>query len=95
MPRLKSVQRKLMLLVPVLLLTSCASAPKLSPPNAPPLVTKPPEIPALPQEARQPATPELCSPTCSAGLRRRLESLLQSLTRAVRPARPASEPTGA
>ena len=77
MPRLKSVQHKLMLLVPALLLTSCGLVPKPSPPNAPPTVTKPPEIPALPQEARQPATPELCSPTCSAGLRRRLESLLQ------------------
>ena len=77
MPRRKFVQRKLMLLVPALLLTSCAVGPKPSPPNAPPTVTKPPEIPALPKEARQPATPELCSPTCSAGLRRRLESLLQ------------------
>ena len=77
MPRLKSVQRRLMLLVPALLLTSCASGPKASPPNALPTATKPPEVPALPQEARQPPTPELCSPTCSAGLRRRLESLLQ------------------
>ena len=77
MPRLKSVQHKLMLLVPALLLTSCAVVPKPSPPNAPPTVTKPPELPALPQEARQPPTPELCSPSCSAGLRRRLESWLQ------------------
>lgn len=77
MPRLKSVQHKLMLLVPALLLTSCAVVPKPSPPNAPPIVTKPPELPVLPQEARQPPTPELCSPTCSDGLRRRLESWLR------------------
>ena len=77
MPRLKSALPRLMLLVPGLLLTSCAVGPKPSAPSAPPTVTKPLEIPALPQEARQPPTPELCSPSCSAGLRRRLESWLQ------------------
>jgi hypothetical protein len=39
-------------------------------------VILPPQAPALPQEARQPATPALCSPNCSEGLRRLLESWL-------------------
>jgi hypothetical protein len=47
--------------------------PKSSLPSVPiPSATVPP----LPSEARQPKTPELCSPTCSEGLRKRLESLL-------------------
>lgn len=77
MPRLKFALPRLMLLVPALLLTSCGLVPRASPPSAPPIVTKPPELPTLPREARQPPTPELCSPSCSAGLRRRLESWLQ------------------
>lgn len=77
MPRPNSALPRLMLLGLALLLTSCGLVPKPSPPNALPIVTKPPELPALPREARQPPTPELCSPSCSAGLRRRLESLLQ------------------
>ncbi len=76
MPRLKFVLPRLTLLGLAVLLTSCGLVPRASPPNAPPIVTKPPELPALPQEARQPPTPELCSPSCSAGLRRRLESWL-------------------
>ena len=66
---------KLTLLALVMLLTSCGVVPKPSPPSA--VVIKPPQIPPLPQEAKQPPTPELCSPTCSDGLRRRLESWLR------------------
>ena len=76
MPRLKFALPRLMLLGLAVLLTSCGLVPKPSLPSAPPIVTRPPELPALPQEARQPPTPELCSPSCSAGLRTRLESWL-------------------
>jgi hypothetical protein len=37
----------------------------------------PAQVPPLPQQAKQPPAPELCSPTCSDGLRRRLESWLR------------------
>jgi hypothetical protein len=77
MLRNRFVRLRLMLPVLAVLLTSCESVPKPLPPNAPPIVTKPPEIPPLPSEARQPKTPELCLPTCSDGLRSRLESWLQ------------------
>lgn len=35
-----------------------------------------PKIPPLPQEARPPAVPEICQPTCSAGVNRMFERLL-------------------
>lgn len=77
MPKPNFAPPRLMLLGLAVLLTSCAVVPKPSPPNALPIVMKPPELPALPQEARQPPTPELCLPSCSDGLRRRLESWLR------------------
>lgn len=64
----------------VLLLTGCAGAPlALEPVPAP-------AIPPLPQSARQPAPAEICTPTCSAGLARLLDSLLPSPTSAAEPA---------
>ena len=73
MPKPRSALQLLTLLVPAVLLTACSAVPKSLPPSAPiPSATVPP----LPLEARQPKTPELCSPTCSEGLRKRLESLL-------------------
>ena len=78
MLKLKSASLKMLLSVPVMLLTACSVVPKPLPPNVPiPPVIQPAQIPALPPEARQPKTPELCSPTCSEGLRKLLENLLQ------------------
>lgn len=57
-----------------------------------PSVVPPPRIPPLPQVARQPKTPELCLPTCSAGLTRLRDSLLQSPKSAASQALPASAP---
>jgi hypothetical protein len=76
MLRTESALRLLTLLVPALLLTACSAVLKPSPPNAPTPSVTPPRIPDLPPEARQPKTPALCSPSCSDGLRKRLESLL-------------------
>lgn len=72
--------RKLaLMLLPMLLLASgCASK---SPPSLPPVVVAAPEIPPLPPQARQPTPPEICSPTCSAGLMRLRMELLDLLTR--------------
>lgn len=46
--------------------------------------------PPLSAEARQPPTPSICSPTCSAGLTRERENWRESLMNAAPPARPAS-----
>lgn len=74
------------LLLPVLmllpLLLASAGCGTNSPPIAPPSV-QPPQRPKLPQEGRQPPTPSICSPTCSAGLTRERENWRQSLTNAV------------
>lgn len=77
MLRVRFVRPRLMLPVLGMLLVSCANGPKPSQPSAPLPVISRPQIPPLPAEAKQPPTPELCSPTCSAGLRKRLESWLQ------------------
>ena len=77
MHRSKHALQLLTLLVLGTLLTACSVAPKSSLPSAPiPPAIQPPQTPPLPAEARQPKTPELCSPSCSEGLRRRLQSLL-------------------
>jgi hypothetical protein len=73
MPRTESALRRLTLPLLAVLLTACSAVPKSSLPSAP---IPPATVPPLPSEARQPKTPELCSPTCSEGLRKRLESLL-------------------
>lgn len=83
----KSPQLALMLLPLVLLSAGCASN---WPPSVPPSV-QPAQRPRLPQEGRQPPTPSICSPTCSAGLERELENWRASLMNAAPPARSASE----
>ena len=78
-----------MLLLLALLLTGCAAS---SPPSPPPAV-KPPAIPPLPLQARQPATPSECLPTCLSGVIAARESWLRMLTPPDPPASPASAPT--
>lgn len=73
-----------MLLLLAMLLTGCAT-----PQTPPPL---PAQAPALPPQARQPALPEWCSPTCSAALERELLSWRQRLTQPMQPASGASAP---
>lgn len=71
--------RSRMLLLLALPLAACSSASISS--------SQPPAIPPLPPEARQPATPSICLPTCSAGLTSARESWRNMLTA---PALPAS-----
>ncbi len=72
MLRKNVIRQPLMLLLPVLLLTGCAGkSPHSSPTSG---------VPALRPEARQPATPSICLPTCSAGLTSARESWQRSLT---------------
>lgn len=73
----------LMLLPLVVLLTACGGTLPVLPSNVPP----------LPPAARQEPAPETCSPTCSDGWRRLVESLLPRPTEPEQPARPASGPT--
>jgi len=88
-PRFKpSVVLKLLLLP--LLMSGCALSPQRL---QPPLIIQPAEIPELPQEARQPPVPALCSEGCSKGLTMRRESWLRSQTTPTKPALPASAPT--
>ena len=83
-------------LLPLLLLTACASSSQLSPvPQAPVLVSRQVTLPALPASARQPQTPPECSPTCSNALMTERERWLILLTAPTPPALPASAPTGA
>ncbi|KAF1003441.1 MAG: hypothetical protein GAK36_00253 [Pseudomonas sp.] len=74
---LKNNERLLMpMLVGLMLLASgCTTKPANS---LPPSVV-PARIPPLPLEARQPAAPPWCSPTCSTGLSKRIESWRQRL----------------
>ncbi|KVA25266.1 hypothetical protein WI44_04320 [Burkholderia cepacia] len=62
----------LLLTLPMLLLTACASKSQSSSPER--------AIPPLRPEARQPAAPSICLPSCSAGLTRLRESSRESLT---------------
>ncbi|KGB99896.1 putative gp57 [Burkholderia cepacia] len=78
-------KRLLMPLLPALLLTACAGK---SPHSSPTL-----GVPALPSEARQPATPSICSPKCSAGLTSARESWRRSLTSEASPASSANAVT--
>ena len=69
MPQLPDwIVRSVTPLLPVLLLTACATQP---PPTR---QAPPPVIPPLPAIARQPAPPEACLPTCSERLLRELQS---------------------
>ncbi len=82
MLRKNVIRRWLMPLLLVELLTGCGSrSPRLSPMSG---------VPALPVEARQPVTPSICLPTCSAALTSARESWRGSLTSAVSPAGSAS-----
>ncbi|KVE26345.1 hypothetical protein WS67_15830 [Burkholderia singularis] len=70
--------RALMLPPLLLLLTACASKS--------PCLSSAPAIPPLPPEVRQPATPSICLPTCSAGLMHERESWRASLMNGASPA---------
>ncbi|KUZ33567.1 hypothetical protein WS52_18590 [Burkholderia territorii] len=79
------IKRAPMLLPLLLLLTACASkSPDFSSVGA---------IPPLRPEARQPATPSICSPTCSAGLTRLRENSRELLTSGALPAGSAKATT--
>lgn len=89
MARRNSMWLALPLCALVLLNSGCSS---VSPPSYPPSV-EPPQIPALPAQARQPKTPGYCLPTCSAALEIELDSwgnLLTMPTPGAKPARPMS-----
>lgn len=87
-PNVYRTARGMLLCVLPLLVMACASAP----PPLPPVVVPPPAIPALPSQARQPPVPAYCSPTCSDGWTRLVESLLPRATAAALPGKPASAP---
>lgn len=76
MLRYKEPSLKALLLGLMLLASGCATKPTSS---LPPSVA-PARIPALPLEARQPAAPRWCSPTCSHGLMLERESWRQRMT---------------
>lgn len=71
----------------LMLLSACGHD---SPLRRPPAV---PEVPPLPQAARQPERPPICKPTCTEGLTRLRMELLDSLTVPPSPEKPASAPT--
>ena len=74
MPRKNLKKPALTLLLPLLLLTGCASeSSSYSPPVAPA------QIPPLPAEARQEPTPAICLPTCSTNLSNAIETWQKSL----------------
>lgn len=75
----------LMLMLPPWLLAGCETL-RATPPAGP-------VVPPLPAQARQPAPPQWCSPTCSAALTRERASWQQQLTQPESPASPASGPT--
>ena len=67
--------RAAMLLVLAVSAMGCAqTSPVIAPPP------EPPRIPALPPQARQPAKPSMCSPTCSSGLMKLRENWRKRLT---------------
>ncbi len=65
----RSLWLPLMLLPLMTLLAGCAH-------ESPSYHADPPAVPVLPVEARQPNPPEICLPSCSAGLMRLREELL-------------------
>lgn len=67
---------KALLLGLMLLASGCATKPASLLPTS----VAPARIPPLPFEAKQPAAPLWCSPTCSHGLMRERESWRQRLT---------------
>ena len=87
-PNLKPLA--MMLLIPALLVSGCAS---VSPNSPPPVVVAGPRNPPLPAQALQPTPPEICLPSCSAGLTKLRTELLNSLPAPMLPASPASGST--
>ena len=67
--------RAAMLLALAVSAMGCAQTSTIT---APP--PEPPRIPALPPQARQPAKPSMCSPTCSSGLMKLRENWRKRLT---------------
>ncbi|AAT38383.1 gp24 [Burkholderia phage BcepC6B] len=78
-------RRSQMLLLLALPLAACSSASISS--------SQPPAIPPLPPEARQPATPLICLPTCSAALTNARVSWQRTLTPPASPAGSANATT--
>ncbi len=75
MPRNNERLSKALLLGLMLLASGCATKPASSPPPS----VAPARIPPLSLEARQPAAPPWCSPTCSHGLMLERENWRQRL----------------
>lgn len=79
--------------LPRLLLLSLLSVPLLSGCETVSALLRPgraAEIPELPQEARQPSKPEICSPTCAEGWKRLGDELSSMQIAPASPAKPAS-----
>lgn len=92
MPNRKPLRLGLMLLPLAMLLASCGTD---SPLLQPPAVVQPAIIPPLPETARQPSPPPICSPTCSSGYRKLLDQLLSppiNLASPGTPAKPLTKP---
>lgn len=85
MLRKNVIRRSLMRRLPMVLLSACASESPHSLPTS--------GVPPLRPEARQPATPSVCLPTCSDGLTRLRESSRESLMSAASPVGSASAVT--
>ena len=86
MPLIKLPARlALMLPACLALLSACSTVPAVPAQQA--------VIPPLPAQARQPAPPSWCQPSCSAGLSRLQESWQTQPTEPASPALPASGPT--
>lgn len=86
MPRSRPALLALTLPMLLMLLSACSSTPKALPVPAP-------LIPPLSPAARQPDVPAWCLPTCSAGWKRMVESLLPRPTGVESPGLPASGDT--
>lgn len=80
MLKLKQRVLPLLLLVWLPLLTSCNSKQESSLPAWTPQST--PQILLLPSEAKQPEPTQQCSPTCSEALQKKLDIMLDDLTKA-------------
>lgn len=83
--------RWLHVLLPLLIVWLPGCASKL--PDSPARSVKPPAIPSLPAEARQPIVPSICLPSCTQALTIERGNWLQKLTGEESPVSPASAPT--
>lgn len=82
----KNVTRRAQMLLPLLLLLTACASKSTGSSNAR-------GIPPLRPEARQPATPSICLPTCSAALTSARENWRNTLTVPASPASSASATT--